>query len=222
MDDNTHASLSLPLRALSPSPARAVKLERRPDLSFASARALSPSLSPSFSLSHRRPTSTLRLSPAPPRPLASTYHLPLGQVLAGHAADADRPELAVLRVDRHRAAEALVPGLPPLRHERSVAQLLLDAVVVDLLGDHFVPLVHVPDVARALPVDLVDRPDRLALALALVVLVNFWMGREKGQCGVRAKVLAAGDGRGMTAAAAVSEGQRVGMGRLDVGAWREA
>mmetsp|Transcript_14246 Transcript_14246/g.42650 ORF Transcript_14246/g.42650 Transcript_14246/m.42650 type:complete len:321 (+) Transcript_14246:212-1174(+) len=94
------------------------------------------------------------------------------QLVLGDAADAHRGELVVARVDDVGRAEALVTRLLPLRRERAVDDAVAHAVVVDLTADTAVLIVHIVDVARPLPVDLVHGPQPLVLAVAIVALVD--------------------------------------------------
>lgn len=60
----------------------------------------------------------------------------------------------------------------PVLHERAVRKLLLHAPIEEFLADFLVLVVHIIQVARALPVYLVDRPLRLGLAQGGRVLVD--------------------------------------------------
>lgn len=93
------------------------------------------------------------------------------QLVPGHAADAGGLEVGLLGLDAAQAAEVLVALLLPLGDQVGVGLAVLEAPVVQRLGD-LVVVVQVPDVARPLVRDLEDGPLHLLPLLALVRRVH--------------------------------------------------
>mmetsp|Transcript_45822 Transcript_45822/g.144091 ORF Transcript_45822/g.144091 Transcript_45822/m.144091 type:complete len:231 (-) Transcript_45822:6-698(-) len=94
---------------------------------------------------------------------------PLGQ---RHPADRGGPEVGRALLDRRHRAEDLIAGLAPLGDERRVDDLLAHEKVVQVARDLLLLVVQVVDVPVALPMQAVNRPVRLGLALAVVRVVD--------------------------------------------------
>lgn len=79
-----------------------------------------------------------------------------------------RSEIGVTRLNAPQAAQILISGLFPLGDEISIGYLLVDAIVVELLGNGLAFIVQIVDVPRLLVMDLEYGPENLGLALAFV------------------------------------------------------
>ena len=86
----------------------------------------------------------------------------------GHTAHTIRSEIGVTRLNAPQAAQILISGLFPLGDEISIGYLLVDAIVVELLGNGLAFIVQIVDVPRLLMVNLEYGPENLSLAFAFV------------------------------------------------------
>lgn len=77
-------------------------------------------------------------------------------------------------INRRNATKRTTKQKLPKQKSKSCLTHAANAVVQHVLADGLVHVVHVVDVARSLPGDLEDRPERLILALALMLLVHLF------------------------------------------------
>lgn len=99
-------------------------------------------------------------------------HLILGSILPRNSTDTRCSKLVVGRIDDIGRAQSLVAILLPLGNQSSIHQFLIQAVLVDLSRNLLVLVKHVINIARLLPVDLMDRPERLVLSNRQVAFLD--------------------------------------------------
>lgn len=78
------------------------------------------------------------------------------------------PELVICRIDDIGTTQAFVTGFFPFCYQRSVYQLLIDAIIIYFSGNPFVCVEEIVYVSRLLPIDLMNRPQGLSFAFAFV------------------------------------------------------
>lgn len=121
-----------------------------------------------FSLQRKMPQQSARAARA--AAMNASKLTPCVAILAGHATEAARAEVGVARLYAAEAAQILVARFLPLGYQIGVGNLLLEAVVVQLLTDCLALVEEIVDVAALLMMNAKDWPERLDAPLALVRL----------------------------------------------------
>lgn len=98
-------------------------------------------------------------------------HFPFLQLVFRDTTDAIGAKVRVTSLNASQTADILISGLLPFRDERSIGNLFLDAVVIELFGNGLPLVEQVVHISCPLVVYLEDRPKSFDTALSLVRII---------------------------------------------------